>query len=214
MILLIGGEKGGSGKSTIACTLAAMSAARGRATLLVDADPQGTASAWAAARPETAARVVCVPKGGQDFLRDVRDLASRYDTTVIDAGGRDSRELRAGLVLADRLYTPLQPAYADAWTLGRMEELTRQARDVGSAIEAFLVINRASTHPAATEAEELAAYVESEMELVRYAGVILKDRAAWRRALGFGLSVEEMEPADEKAAAEALALYQHAFEAE
>ncbi len=39
-------QKGGVGKTTISCTLAAQSAINGSRTLIVDCDPQGNASSW------------------------------------------------------------------------------------------------------------------------------------------------------------------------
>ncbi|RYF38499.1 MAG: chromosome partitioning protein ParA, partial [Cytophagaceae bacterium] len=50
MILLLGGEKGGSGKSCLAQNLAVWLQARGGDVLLLDADPQGTTADWAAER--------------------------------------------------------------------------------------------------------------------------------------------------------------------
>ena len=46
MIILFGGEKGGTGKTTLAVNLAAMRARAGYDVLLVDADRQESAAAW------------------------------------------------------------------------------------------------------------------------------------------------------------------------
>jgi chromosome partitioning protein len=108
MIVLIGGEKGGTGKTTLATNLAAKRALAGRDVLLVDADAQGSASYWAQSRDEAGPRrVACVQKFGKGLKSEVLDLANRYQD--IDAGDRDSPELRAALVVAGRAYIPVQP---------------------------------------------------------------------------------------------------------
>lgn len=55
-ILVING-KGGSGKTTLSTNLAAWLAKRGETTALVDADPQGSSSAWLASRPATLPKI-------------------------------------------------------------------------------------------------------------------------------------------------------------
>jgi hypothetical protein len=47
---------------------------------------------------------------------------------VIDAGGRDSVELRAAMTVADVLYIPIQASQFDVWTLDQMNVLVEQAR--------------------------------------------------------------------------------------
>jgi ABC-type Na+ transport system ATPase subunit NatA len=50
MIVAVLGEKGGTGKTTLATNLAGMRAAEGRDVLIIDADRQGSASYWAEKR--------------------------------------------------------------------------------------------------------------------------------------------------------------------
>src|SRR5690554_6282640 len=58
-ILVING-KGGAGKTTVSTNLAAWLASSGQATVLVDADPQGSASYWASQRTADLAPVFSV----------------------------------------------------------------------------------------------------------------------------------------------------------
>ncbi len=55
-VLVING-KGGSGKTTLSTNLAAWLAKRGETTVLVDTDPQGSASHWLNTRPETLPKI-------------------------------------------------------------------------------------------------------------------------------------------------------------
>jgi chromosome partitioning protein len=66
MLVLIGGEKGGVGKTTLTLNLATMRARAGKDVLLVDADKQASANLWAgySSRSEgRAAGCVCAKDG-------------------------------------------------------------------------------------------------------------------------------------------------------
>ena len=62
MILLLGGEKGGTGKSTLATNLAAWLAVQGRDVILVDTDVQRTAANWVDRRNQIG-RASCRERG-------------------------------------------------------------------------------------------------------------------------------------------------------
>ena len=132
MILLLGGEKGGTGKTTIATNLAALRAAAGYDVLLIDTDRQGTAAAWCQVRAEDPRlpRIACVQLFGKNVQTGLRDLAGRYREVIIDAGGRDAVELRSALVGADCVYIPIQPSQYDVWTLEHMQELVVTAHEM------------------------------------------------------------------------------------
>ena len=210
MIILVGGEKGGTGKSTIATTIASMRASRRHDVLLVDADPQGSATNWAAARDDQeVSALTCISKQGASFRKDVLDLSKRYEDIIIDAGGRDSKELRAAMVIAHRMYVPIQPSSADVWTLDTMEALVDQAHAY-SDLDAFVVLSRAYTDHRIPETGDVINLL-SDYPLLQWSGVTLAERVDYRRAFGLGLSVEELNP-DSKAAAETRRLYEHAYQ--
>ena len=50
MIIVLGGKKGGTGKSTIATNLAVSISNKDKSVLLIDADPQETSYEWYQAR--------------------------------------------------------------------------------------------------------------------------------------------------------------------
>ena len=81
-------------------------------------------------------------------------MAENTRDIIIDAGGRDSVELRAAMTVADALYIPIQASQFDVWTLGPMNSLVEQAQAINERLRAFAVLNRASTNPSVKEAED------------------------------------------------------------
>ena len=208
MIILFGGEKGGTGKTTLAVNLATMLALDGRDVLLVDTDKQGSANFWAGVRDEMGAlpRVPCIQKMGKGLPKDVLDLAGRYEEVVLDAGGRDSMELRYCMGVADRVYIPVQPTQFDLVTLEQMDSLVDQAQALNPRLEAFVVINRASTNPSVTDAQEALDLV-NEFERLRSVHTVLRERVAYQRSVREGLSIVEVSRLDVKAVEEIRSFY-------
>lgn len=214
MVVLIGGEKGGTGKSSLATNLAASRADAGHDLILVDTDKQGSASHWVATREEqdaSLAPVPCVQVFKKRVTAQVQELSDRYDDIVIDAGGRDSVELRAALVVADRLFVPLQPSQFDMWTIERMNDLIEQAQAINPDLQGWAVINRASPNPVVTESEEAQEVLE-EFDNIAYSGIVIHERIAFRRAVRSGRSVFEMGDPDPKACRELSALYEAIYD--
>ena len=212
MIVLIGGEKGGTGKTTIATNLAALRALAGRDVLLVDTDPQGSASYWTTSRDENGLkpRVACIQKFGKGLQGELQDLASRYQDIIIDAGGRDSVELRSAMVVAHKAYVPTQASQFDIWTLAQMNELIVTAQGFNPNLCAWVVINRGSTNPSVTETAE-AVEILGDFGHLGLATSVVRDRIAYRKAARDGLSVVEMKPSDKKACREMNAFYIEVF---
>lgn len=211
-IILVGGEKGGTGKTTLAVNLAAQRALQGRDVLLIDTDIQASASYWAQSRDEAGVqpRVACIQKFGKGLPTAVRDLAKRYQDLIIDAGGRDSVELRAALVVAERVFIPIQPSQFDIWTLGRMDDLVKTAQGFNPELWAGVVISRASTNPVVSEVAEAQSLL-TDFPHLRLVATVIRDRIAYRKAAREGLGVAELKPADPKAVEEVRALFQEVF---
>jgi len=193
MIILIAGEKGGSGKSTLATNLAVGMALEGRDVLLLDADPQRTAAQWSHRRDESGIEppVPCAEKTG-DVKKTVADLANRYEDIVIDAGGRDSAELRSALLVAGLAYIPLRPSQADLETVPHIDQLVglAQSMRMDEGPEARVILSMCPTHPLVTETAE-AREALAELPHLTLSEVAIRERKAYRDVLAQGRGVLE-----------------------
>lgn len=198
MIILLGSQKGGCGKSTIAVNLCAELARTGADVVLVDADRQSTSARWAQDRQrQEVSPVHCVQK--YDNVRDTLfDLDRRYEIVVVDAAGRDSRELRTAMTAAHTLIVPFRPSQPDLDTLPALQEIIIGAKDLNPDLKAFGVLTMAPTNPAVNEANEARAYLSDFPEIQTLRSVI-RDRKVYRDAMSEGLGVVEMDNGKAKA---------------
>jgi chromosome partitioning protein len=211
MIVLIGGEKGGAGKSTIACNLAAFLAYRKKDVILLDADPQKTSSAWSYRRSLITEHDLPKPNNTEktgDIYNAVLDFSQRYEHVIIDTGGRDSKELRSALIAADVLYTPIKPSQIDVDTLGKMNELVEHAATLNKKLKAFSLITHVPTNPNMDDKNETQ-IILNQLPNFNSSNILITYRSCYWRTMGKGLSV--LEYTDDKAKNEFLALGAEVF---
>lgn len=223
MILTVGGEKGGVGKSTLAVHLAYMLAAAGRDPLLIDADPQGSATNFTAARDERGAtpRFTCVQKLGKGLAHDVRSLADRYSDVVIDTGGRDTAELRLAMLVSERVLVPINCSAFNWWTLEKVDQLVGEARLSNPDVHTSVLLNRAPGNPQLRRRKIITA--QERLESADFANLdllqcYLVERTAFQDNEEFGLTVWEPSilrgTVDKIACGELALLYKEIFDYE
>ena len=203
MIVLFGGEKGGTGKSTMAVIQSAWRAGHGRDVLLIDADSQRSAQKWNAIRVQDKVEpaITCIALYGNTLADQVRSMTGKFDDIVIDTRGADAPELRSAMLVADLVVTPGRPSQFDLFTLATMDRMVRDAKGFNEKLQARILVNLASTHSQSSEAYEMR---EACADLENY-GLLettVKDRKAYRLCARDGRACHEFGRPDEKAVLE------------
>lgn len=216
MLLLVANEKGGVGKTTIAVNLAAMCALAGKETVLIDTDQQQSTASWSAVRHENeiSPPLLCMTKTGKVGY-DLAMMKEKFEVIIVDAGGRDSIEMRQAMAVCDKAIIPIKPSQFDMWSLGRMENLVKDVQEkIDSAVNSFAFINAASANPAVRETSEVREALAEYAESFPCLNSVITERIAFRKAARDGLSVLELqgrELYDVKANSEMISLYQEVF---
>lgn len=194
MIVLIGGEKGGTGKTTIATNIAVMRQKADGDMLLVDSDPQPNASAWCVSRDHNKInpRVLSIQKTGKNTHSDIKELKNKYRNILIDTGGRDAIELRAGLLVANVAVIPLRPSQFDLWTLAKLNDMVGEIKDINPSLRAIVCLNQVHTNPRIKESELAKEFFESsDFKNIKLASTIIYERVAYRKVAAQGMTIHE-----------------------
>lgn len=148
MLLVVGGEKGGSGKSCLAQNLAVWLATRKHDVLLIDADPQGTTLMWSRERAENEGLVsIAVEHATGDIRKTLLDRAKRYEMIVVDAGGADSVALRSAMAVATHMLIPFRPKRRDLHTLNNLDGMIAEVKTVNPELVVRAVISQCPSLP-------------------------------------------------------------------
>jgi chromosome partitioning protein len=209
MIVLFGGQKGGTGKSTISINVSALLASQGKDILVVDGNAtQGTISNWCERRESTdLPQLTYVEKSG-NLYKTLDSLRDKYDHVIVDTGGQDSKEFRTAMLAADILITPIYPNQADAETLVYLSTLVEQAQEMNSELKAYVVFSKVHSNPKVKAVRDTRKLI-GNLERFHVLDSKTVTRVSYSDSIAAGASAAEM--GDKKAAIEIENLVKEVF---
>lgn len=152
--------KGGSGKTTVSTSLAAALAADGSRVTLLDADPQGSATAWLESGSLPVKLLAAPMEDDADaprWIAQVKEAAQETDYLVIDLPPMLGIVTAAALRQADVVVVPITPSALDIRAAMRAIDLVREARKSRNGLPSCLLVpNRVDRRTAAGREAEAA----------------------------------------------------------
>jgi chromosome partitioning protein len=178
-------QKGGSGKSTIASSLAVAAHELKERVCVIDMDPQGSLANWAKTRGANDIEVVA--SGAARLPALLASLEGKgFTLAILDTPGAEGAASAAAMQVADLNIIPSRPSMFDLWASAR----TRAAlKDIGGDF-VFLLNQCPSVHETARVQDG----VETLEEMGGLISPLILWRADYQEAAHHGRGVTELDP--------------------
>lgn len=197
-VVSIVGQKGGTGKTTLAQCLAVAGTADGLSVLILDLDPQANAANWYDRREDKEKPLVTTAPSGRLTQALEAARTSGVDLVIIDTPGKLEGAALAAVEKADLVLIPVRPQINDLETLSATQTLLHSAGGRPSLAILSAVPIAGKRHDEARE------FIQGLHLAVCPA--MLSQRAAFGDAPTLGLAAQEFDPTG-KAAEEIKRVY-------
>jgi chromosome partitioning protein len=178
-------QKGGSGKSTIASSLAVAAHEAKERVCVIDMDPQGSVANWAKSRG--VADIEVIASGAARLPNLLGSLQAKgFTLAIIDTPGAEGVASTAAMEVADLNIIPSRPSMFDLWASAR----TRAAlKEIGG--DFVFLLNQC---PPAQQTARVQDGVETLEEMGGLISPLILSRVDYQEAARHGWGVTELNP--------------------
>ena len=212
-IYVVGGEKGGTGKSNCVANVAAVLAHEGVTDILiVNTDAQRTIEKWWTDRrslwKDQLPKLECLTVRGERIDDALLDYAERYRIVLVDAQGSDNIELRMSLTVARRAVFPMSADRADTFCIPELNRMVRVASRANRQLEASVLLYKIKSERRDWARQEMRAQLDALGEDLRMGlcKTVVGSRAAFSDAFYEGLGAIEMKRRNSDATSESIGM--------
>ena len=183
-VITVAQQKGGAGKSTLACNFAVAFAKIGSKVAIIDTDPQQTITNWNKIREKNNSinkiDINVSSSNGWKVNNEISKL-HKFDIVIIDSPPHMETETKSAIRAANLVIVPCQPSPNDLWaTESTLEIIKKENKNM------ILILNRCSHN------SKLLKQVESHFakNIVKYS---ISNRVAFATSMMAGLTIIETE---------------------
>lgn len=184
-------QKGGSGKSTLATQLAVYGTQIGEKVIILDLDPQASASAWHEARGEGVSPPVVrvLPSNLEKTINAIRD-SNAFTLVIIDTAPHSNASAIAAMKATDLIICPARPSRFDMSAMRDTVRVIEAADSIGKSIGVLNAVHAQGAVKTYSRASEMI-----ERFGIRVAATYVIDRIAYVNAIDSGKGVTELKDA-------------------